>query len=98
MSLRRESLPKLLAGLSPDSIVALTVQGTPKPMETVATDLAKVQTPVLLVGGFPIGHFSKRTIDLASERYRIDHRRLEAWTVVGRAVYDYERAIGLKRF
>ncbi len=98
MSLRRESLPELFAGLSTDSVVALTVQGTPKPMEAVASEMAKARTPLLLVGGFPTGHFSEGTIELSSERYRIDRRRLEAWTVVGRAVYDYERSIGLKRF
>jgi rRNA pseudouridine-1189 N-methylase Emg1 (Nep1/Mra1 family) len=52
----------------------------------------------LLVGGFPVGDFSPRISNLSSRQYRIDRRELEAWSVVGRAIYDYEKAIGLRRF
>jgi len=98
MSLKQETLPKLLNEISSDNAVALTTQGSPKPMEMVADQLKKAQRPVVLVGGFPVGHFSHQTINASSANYRIDRRRLEAWTAVGRAIYDYERAIGLKRF
>ena len=98
MSLKQESLPELLHGLSSDRVVGLTTQGSPRPLEMVAAGLAEAQKPVLIIGGFPEGHFSPTTTALSSLRYRIDRRRLEAWTVVGRAVYDYERAIGLGRF
>src|SRR5881296_2389759 len=98
MSLKQETLPKLLNEISSDNVVALTTQGSPKPMEIIADDLEKTRRPVVLVGGFPLGHFSSQTMDALSATYRIDRRRLEAWTVVGRAIYDYERAIGLKRF
>jgi len=47
----------------------------------------------LLVGGFPRGHFSKETLSKAKESYRIHDQHLDAWTVVARAIYDYERAI-----
>ena len=98
MKLRRESLKDLLSKISPDSIVALTTLGLPKPIEAVAAGLREAKRPVLIVGGFPVGHFSDQTMKLASEKFRIDSRKLEAWTVVGRAVYDYERAIGTERF
>ena len=98
MKLRRESLKDLLSKISSDSIVALTTLGLPKPMEAVAAGLREMKRPVLIVGGFPAGHFSDQTMKLASGKFRIDRRRLEAWTVVGRAVYDYERAIGIERF
>ena len=98
MSLKQETLPNLLNEISSDNVVALTTQGSPKPMEIIADDLEKTRRPVVLVGGFPWGHFSSQTMDALSATYRIDRRRLEAWTVVGRAIYDYERAIGLKRF
>jgi len=98
MKLRRESLNELLSKNSPDDIVALTTLGLPKPMEAVAARLREVKRPVLIVGGFPVGHFSDGTLKLASAKFRIDRRKLEAWTVVGRAVYDYEKAIGIGRF
>jgi rRNA small subunit pseudouridine methyltransferase Nep1 len=98
MSLKRESLTSLLNRISSDSIVALTTLGLPKPMGTVAEELRKAKQPVLVIGGFPVGHFSDQTTTLASQKIRIDRRRLDAWTVVGRALYDYENAIGVKRF
>ena len=98
MKLRRESLNELLSKISPDGIVALTTLGLPKPVEAVSAGLREAKRPVLIVGGFPVGHFSDQTMKLASEKFRIDRRKLEAWTVVGRAVYDYEKAIGTERF
>ena len=79
------------------SITLLTTQGSPKPMVEVASSLAMKKNPVLIVGGFPSGHFSKGTMTLTKESYQIHKEGLEAWTVVARAVYDYERAIGLER-
>jgi len=91
-------LKDMLSKISPDSVVALTTMGSPKPMEAVATGLREAERPALIVGGFPVGHFSDQTMKLASGKFRIDRRKLEAWTVVGRAVYDYEKAIGTERF
>lgn len=97
LKLKRESLKNLLKTILPDGVVALTTLGSPKPMEAVAATLGEAERPVLLVGGFPVGHFSDGTMKLASEKIRIDRRSLEAWTIVGRAIYDYEKAIGTKR-
>src|SRR5439155_2943824 len=74
MKLRRESLNDLLSKISPDSIEALTTLGLPKPMEAVAAGLREAKRPVLIVGGFPIGHFSDQTMKLAFEKFRIDIR------------------------
>jgi rRNA small subunit pseudouridine methyltransferase Nep1 len=98
MKLRKESLKDILSRISADNIVALTTVGSPKPMDQVAMGLSHAKRPALLVGGFPVGHFSDRTMKLAPDRFRIDRRSLEAWTVVGRAVYDYEKAIGIGKF
>jgi rRNA small subunit pseudouridine methyltransferase Nep1 len=75
-------------------VIALTTLGIPKSMDEVASRLSERRDPVLLVGGFPSGHFSKALFKV-KESYRIHDHGLEAWTVVARAVYDYERAIGL---
>ena len=98
LKLRRESLKSLLSVINSDKVVALTMLGSQKPMEAVADVLKEAKRPVLLVGAFPTGHFSDGTMKLASEKFRVDRRSLEAWTIVGRAVYDYEKAIGTKRF
>ena len=98
LKLKKESLKNLLNTIDPDKVVALTTLGSQKPMEEVAQVLHEAKRPVMLVGGFPTGHFSEGTMKLASEKIRVDRRNLEAWTVVARAVYDYEKAIGTKRF
>ena len=97
LKLKKESLKNLLSTILPDSVVALTTLGSPKPMEEAAAGIREAERPVLLVGGFPVGHFSDGTMKLASEKIRIDHRSLEAWTIVARAIYDYEKAIGTRR-
>ena len=74
-------------------VITLTTRGLPKRMDEVASRLAEHENPVLLVGGFPKGHFSKETLSKAKESYQIHSQGLEAWTVVARAIYDYERAI-----
>jgi rRNA small subunit pseudouridine methyltransferase Nep1 len=98
LKLKKESLKSLLSTILPDWVVALTTLGSPSPMEAVAEGLRQSERPVLLVGGFPTGHFSDGTMKLASEKIRIDRRSLEAWTIVARAVYDYEKAVGIRRF
>jgi len=98
LSLKKQNLQELLKQISADIVIGLTTQGKAHPMELVARELADARNPVLLVGGFPIGHFSAQTESLTTSEYRIDRRRLEAWTVVSRAIYDYERADKLPRF
>ncbi len=97
LSLETGGLSKIIKEQNSDVVVALTTQGAPKPMPEVARKLAEHKKPVLLVGGFSEGHFSKTTMEHVNESYRIDKRRLEAWTVVARAIYDYERVISGNR-
>ena len=96
LSLRPGSLGDLVQYAS-GQVLALTTQGVPKTMGHVASDLATKSNPFLVVGGFPSGHFSKETLSIVKESYRIQREPLEAWTVVARAIYDYERAIGLDK-
>jgi rRNA small subunit pseudouridine methyltransferase Nep1 len=95
MSIQPGSLGDLLDEIS-GIVIALTTKGVPKRMEEVASKLAEHHAPVLLVGGFPRGHFSKEALSMANVSYRIHDHGLEAWTVVARAIYDYERATALR--
>ncbi len=93
LSLAKASLSEFLDKLGSDIVVALTTQGTPRSMADIARSLAGCKKPALLVGGFPEGHFSSTTLQRANASYRVDRRRLEAWTVAARAVYDFETAL-----
>jgi rRNA small subunit pseudouridine methyltransferase Nep1 len=96
MSLENKSLSTVISEIGGDNVIALTTQGAFRPLTEIAKGLLEHKKPVLLVGGFSEGHFSRKTMKLANEAFRIDKRRLEAWTVVARAVYDYERAVAVK--
>jgi len=97
LTLTQGTIASLLDELKADVVVALTTQGEARPMEDVAKRLAVHKRPVLLIGGFADGHFSKRTMERVNESYRIERRRLEAWTVTARAIYDYERTTRAQR-
>lgn len=91
LSIKPGSIGSLLDEISGE-VVALTTAGLPKSMDQIASRLIALRNPVLLVGGFPRGHFSKETVSKVRESFRIHDRGLDAWTVVARAIYDYERA------
>ena len=91
LSIKSGSIGDLLAEISGE-VIALTTAGLPKSMEHVASRLIELRNPVLIVGGFPRGHFSKELLSKAKESYRVHNQHLDAWTVVARAIYDYEKA------
>jgi rRNA small subunit pseudouridine methyltransferase Nep1 len=91
LSIKHGSIGNLLNELS-GMVIALTTMGLPKHMDEVALRLTECHKPVLLVGGFPKGHFSKETLSKVKESYQIYSQGLEAGTVVARSIYDYERA------
>jgi len=92
LSLSDGSLAEIIRKLNGDYVVALSTLGKPRGMEDVAGLMVDHKHPVLLIGGFSTGHFSKETIALANDVFQIYSKGLDAWTVVSRAVYDYERA------
>ncbi|HZY94725.1 MAG TPA: hypothetical protein VFE98_07725 [Candidatus Bathyarchaeia archaeon] len=98
MSIERLSLKRLLEKTAHNPVIALTTQGVKLSMEDVARKAALSRNPAILIGGFSYGHFSQKTLQLAHDKYRIDSRSLEASTVVSRALYDYEKAIELRRY
>ena len=96
LSLSDGGLAETIRKVNGDYVVALSMLGKPKNMEDVADLMIDHEHPVLLVGGFSTGHFSKETLALANDVFQIYPKSLDAWTVVSRAVYDYERANGVE--
>jgi rRNA small subunit pseudouridine methyltransferase Nep1 len=92
LSIKPGTIGSLLDEIS-GLVIALTAAGPRKEMDEIASRLAEHHKPVLIVGGFPKGHFSKVTLSKVKEFYRIHDQGLEASTVVARAIYDYERAL-----
>jgi rRNA small subunit pseudouridine methyltransferase Nep1 len=81
--------------IRPDFIVTFSRKGTAKTLEKTVSEFVKKKNPVAVVGGFPHGTLSENVTKLADEVTSIDREMLEAWIVVARVVYEYERQIGL---
>jgi len=93
--LKRQSLKQLFKELNPTFTVAFSRLGERKSIHEVMQQLTKKLRPLVLIGGFPRGHFADETVRLADEVISVDPETLETWMVVSRVIYDYEQAINL---
>jgi len=92
VSVRDATLPQLLKEIGTDYSAGLSVQGAPERLEDLAGDLARKNNPVVVVGGFPRGHFLSRDLKAFDSLVRIDERALDAHVVAARVIYEVEKA------
>jgi rRNA small subunit pseudouridine methyltransferase Nep1 len=97
LTLEAKTLPALVSELKPEYTVIFDRPGEAKTLEETMVTLIKHDRPLAIVGGFPHGEFSRTTLSLANEIICVDPENLEAWTIVSRVIYEYERAISLPR-
>ncbi len=97
LTLEKKTLRELLDELKPTHVIAFDTAGKPKTIEEAVVAIAKEKKPLVMVGGFPHGSFEESTLNLVDELVCIDPEVLEAWTVVSRTIYEYERALRLPR-
>lgn len=97
LTLEAKTLPVLINELKPTYTIIFDRPGKNRTFEEVALNLKGQEKPLVIVGGFPHGEFSKVTLELADEIVCVDPEMLEAWTVVSRIIYEYERAISLPK-
>ena len=95
LRIQEETLPHLTSRLGSSSVVALSRAGVESTVKEVVKSIVDEDTPIILVGGFPTGRFAPDTLRLANDVFSVDPETLDAWVVVARLVYEYERAIGL---
>jgi len=95
LSLKQQTLMQLFQEIKPSYTVAFSKMGKPQTIEENVSKLLERKKSVVLVGGFPRGHFSKDTLRLADAVVCVDPDTLETWTVASRIVYEYERALSL---
>ncbi|HUH99880.1 MAG TPA: ribosome biogenesis protein [Nitrososphaerales archaeon] len=91
---RDGTLPELLKQIGTDRSVGLSVQGALEPLESLASDLVRRKDPVVVVGGFPRGHFLTRDLKAFDSLVRIDQRPLDAHVVAARIIYEVEKSLG----
>jgi rRNA small subunit pseudouridine methyltransferase Nep1 len=89
---RKETFPQLVKRVGTDHTAGLSVQGAPMGLETLAAELAKKTKPIVVVGGFPSGHFFPRDIKAFDAMLRIHEGPLDAHVVAARVLYEVEKA------
>ena len=97
LSIDRMPLRQLLGRLKPGKVLGLSTLGKPMLIRELAQHASSITNPLVMVGGFPRGHFATEIRQLASEMFTVDARSLDAWVVAGRFVYDFEWSIGLAK-
>jgi len=95
LTLKKQTLQQLIGEIKPSDVLALSRIGKPQTLEASISNLTRKSNPLVLVGGFPKGHFSTATLKLADEIACVDPEMLETWTVVSRVVYEFERAVSI---
>jgi rRNA small subunit pseudouridine methyltransferase Nep1 len=94
LTLEQKTMPQLIQSIMPSHVLAFSRVGKPRTLEETVSKLAHEMNPLVIVGGFPRGHFSEATMKLVDETVCIDPEMLEAWTVTSRVIYEFERALG----
>ena len=92
---KRGSLKSLISELHPTTVLVLTSGGRLARLDGVMEEASKAPRLAVIIGGFPRGEFSEDILKLADRLVAISPEPLEAWTVVSRVIYEYERAVGL---
>lgn len=95
ITLEKLTLPQLVKSLRIDHVVAFTRLGKYGTIEETADIMARYGRAAVIVGGFPHGHLSAKTLQTADETFCIDRDTLDSWVLASRIIYDYERALGL---
>jgi rRNA small subunit pseudouridine methyltransferase Nep1 len=97
LKLEHKTLQQLLTETEADHTLALSRKGKPKTLQTAVSSLKPKQKPAIILGGFPHGHLTETTTQMADETVCIDPEMLETWTVTSRAIYEYEKTLSLPK-
>ena len=97
VSVHDAGLPQLMKTVGADYCVGLSVQGEPMRLEDLAGDVARRKEPVVVIGGFPRGHFLPGDLKTFDRLARIDAKALDAHVVAARVVYEVERSLAASR-
>jgi len=97
LTLEHKTLKQLIREVQPSYVMAFSRIGKPLTFEEAISKLSNEKRPLLIVGGFPHGHFSRATLKQVNETVCVDPDMLETWTMVSRAVYEYECLLSISK-
>mgnify|MGYP001077528968 CR=1 FL=1 len=91
----KQTFSQLSERIQPTKTFGLSRKGRLEPLASAVRKIAREKRPLVVIGGFPRGGFTKTTSSRFDELISIDPSGLDAWVVASRLVYEYEQAIGL---
>ncbi|MEJ2261595.1 MAG: ribosome biogenesis protein [Nitrosopumilaceae archaeon] len=91
LEIKENSLADLLDEINPSQVIGFSTQGKENSFENTASNLP--ENCCLIVGGFQKGHFSENVLNQMDQLISIKGSSLEAHTVIGRILYEYEKTI-----
>ena len=97
LTLECKTLQQLLTEAKADYVLAFSREGKPKTLQDTVSSLQAKRRLAVIVGGFPHGHFSETTVQLADEVVCVDSEMLDAWVLTSRVIYEYECALSVPR-
>lgn len=97
LTIKRQTLSQLIHEIKHSYVLAFSRIGKPCTLEEAVSRISSENEPIVIVGGFPHGHFSEATLRLANDVVSIDPEMLETWTVTSRIIYEFERAVSLPK-
>ena len=95
ISVTERRLKELIEVVNPTVTIALSTIGKKENIEEVASILNGEENPLLIIGGFPSGHFSKNVVSLVDEVFCVYPKTLDAGLITGRILHEFEKTINL---
>jgi rRNA small subunit pseudouridine methyltransferase Nep1 len=95
ISVTERRLEELVKDVNPTFTIALSTLGKKENIEEVASILNDEEKPLLIIGGFPAGHFSKKVVTLVDEVFCVYPKTLDAGLITGRILHEFEKTINL---
>ncbi|MBS7644478.1 MAG: 16S rRNA methyltransferase [Candidatus Bathyarchaeia archaeon] len=95
MKVKSSTLAQLVMDLKPSTVIGLSTMGSPKPLRDICEGVSRLPNVMVLIGGFPKGHFTDGTLRVIDSLYRIHRESLDSWIVASRLVYQFELSQGI---
>ena len=93
LNLKEQGFNELIREINPSITIGLSIIGSPSKFQEIGKELTNYDKPVIVVGGFPRGHFTRKVLQNLDALYSIHTIPLEAHVVVARIIYEYEKQI-----
>jgi len=95
LKVQDKTLKELLMEINPTMTILLTSRGAKSTPKEVAERLIHEEKPAVIIGGFPHGTFTDKTLELTDTKIAIYPKPLDAWTVATMIIHAYEQEVGI---